>query len=126
MTTLKNKNYSGGVTPEIADIYERCNFSFPTPVLSNGLMVGHRLFPGDDTPRTFTNCNLVNCEPPPLSTLVGCNTSISEIDKVVSQDSVVIDGTEILTPVKENWYHGKYDVDIQGYFYHPEIIKRGD
>jgi hypothetical protein len=48
--------------------YFQCNFMRTQPDESGAQPVGHRLFPGDDTPRIFRECNLVNCEPPPNST----------------------------------------------------------
>jgi len=64
----KNKNFSGQETPSIIDTeYESCNFSQPVP--------GTQLFPGDDTPRIFIDCNLVNALPPAGSTVRRCNTT---------------------------------------------------
>ena len=97
---IKRKNFTA--TP-IADIpvdaeYLECNFSQSAPFNTNR---GHRLFPGDDTPRTFTRCNLMNCEPPPGSTLVECNTWIVERGIVDHTDQVIIDGVV----VNETDYH---------------------
>lgn len=74
-------NYSGQTSPEKKPKYRSCNFSQPVP--------GTRLWPGDDTPRVFEECNLVNCVPPPGSTLTKCNTT--QVERMVE------DGTEDVT-----------------------------
>ena len=77
----KNKNFSKGTTPRIIDTeYVFCNFMQPQPTLVDGKWQGTRIFPGDDTPRTFRSCNLVNCEVPPGSTVIDCNTAIVQRD----------------------------------------------
>jgi|GEM_PF-6888936 len=78
--TVRNRNFSGQVTPTIvAEIYEGCNFCQPAPRRDkDGEVIGVRLFPGDDRPRRFVRCNLVNCEPPPGSELIDCNTTLCE------------------------------------------------
>jgi hypothetical protein len=74
---IKRKNFSGQYTPKMIDLeYGECNFSHAEPVFKDGKWLGHKLFPGDDTPRTFRHCNLVNCEPPPNSTVIDCNCAI--------------------------------------------------
>ena len=105
----KNKNFSGQETPSIIDTeYEGCNFSQPAPVDSGGgVMVGVRLFPGDDTPRTFTECNMVNCEPPPGSTLTNCNTTIRASSIVASSDTLTIDGVEATLETKVDRIYGR-------------------
>ena len=93
---IKNRNFSGQTTPSIiSERYESCNFSQPAPDEVGGLKVGVRLFPGDDTPRRFEECNLVNALPPPGSILVGCNTTIRESAVIVSSDTVTIDGQSL-------------------------------
>lgn len=78
-TIVTGKNFSGQTTPnEVADEYRNCNFSHPAPVELAGKKIGVRLFPLDDTPRTFVECNLVNCLPPPGSVLIRCNTTLRE------------------------------------------------
>ena len=121
--TIKDGNFRNQATPsKIGLVYESCAFAHDLPVDDDGLMIGNRLFPGDDTPRTFINCNLVNCEPPPGSTLITTNTTIVENGKVVGSDDVTIDGETISTPIIENWIYGKCLAD-GSYFYHPQIIK---
>ena len=105
----KNKNFSGQETPSIVDTeYESCNFSQPAPVDSGGgVMVGVRLFPGDDTPRSFSGCNMVNCEPPPGSIVIGCNTTIRASSVVASSDTLIIDGVEATLETKVDRIYGR-------------------
>ena len=87
----ESKNFSGQATPSIIDTeYQRCNFAqvLPDPNLPNRV----RLFPGDDTPRTFFRCNLVNCEVPPDSTVIKCNTSIVAPNMLIGSITVTVDG----------------------------------
>ena len=87
----ERKNFSGQATPSIIDTeYQRCNFAqvLPDPNLPNRV----RLFPGDDTPRTFFRCNLVNCEVPPGSTVTKCNTSIVAPNMLIGSITVTVDG----------------------------------
>lgn len=83
---IQRKNFTGQPTPKIiAGEYRNCNFSQPVP--------GTRIFPGDDTPRTFFECNLVNCIPPPGSTLIGgtgCNTTQVERKVEVGTEDIRI------------------------------------
>jgi hypothetical protein len=65
---------------------------------TEGAALGVRLFPGDDTPRTFIDCNLLNCEPPPGSIVQTCNTKLvrkSVPSATKEDDVVVVDGVEI-------------------------------
>ena len=100
---IKNKNFSGQETPSIiAGEYRNCNFSQPVP--------GTRIFPGDDKPRTFYECNLVNCIPPPGSNLLGgtgCNTT--QVSRQVE------DGTEEVTIDNKPVLIKKYVDRIQGH-----------
>lgn len=87
----ERKNFSGQATPSIIDTgYRCCNFAqtLPDPNLPNRV----RLFPGDDTPRTFIRCNLVNCEVPPGSTVIKCNTSIVAHDMLIGSITITVDG----------------------------------
>ena len=69
MTTIARKNFTNmdPAAIPVADEYIQCNFTQHVPDTSGAQPKGVRLFPGDDTPRIFRNCNLVNCEPPPIS-----------------------------------------------------------
>lgn len=105
----KDKNFSGQATPSIIDTeYRNCNFSVPNCIDVGGKKRGMRLFPGDDTPRTFIDCNLVNCEPPPGSTLTRCNTAIREGCVEIGSEDLVIDGDTIQVKDYANIIYGKY------------------
>ena len=87
----ERKNFSGQATPSIIDTeYQRCNFAqtLPDPNVPNRV----RIFPGDDTPRTFFRCNLVNCQVPPGSTVVKCNTSIVAPNMLIGSIVITVDG----------------------------------
>ena len=118
---IENRNFSN---LDVAAIpldteYRRCNFSRFTADLGPPI-VGTRLFPGDDTPRTFVECNLVNCEPPPGSTLVRCNTTLLERDHLIDTDSVTIDGNLVATVQRTGVrIHGRYNGDTESYDYLP-------
>lgn len=105
----KGKNFRSQAIPSIIDTeYQRCNFAFKNCIDVAGVKKGTRLFPGDDTSRTFIECNMSNCEPPPGSTLINCNTNISEKQVVVGSDSVVIDGETISVYDYANISYGRY------------------
>lgn len=79
MGITNNENFHNQITPSIAaDEYRGCNFSHPSPAVNGAVVTGVRIFPDDDTPRSFRDCNLVNCEPPPGSTVDDCNTALIE------------------------------------------------
>ncbi len=59
--------------------------------------IGVRLWAGDDTPRTFTRCNLVNAEVPPGSTMIKCNTGIIRRGVVVDTEDVTVDAVLLFT-----------------------------
>lgn len=108
----RNKNFSGQRTPSIVDnTYHHCNFAQPQPVFhQNGNAHGVRLFPGDDTPRVFIRCNLVNCRVPPGSTVEGCNTAIVSQHQPIATEEVVVDGRTVTRTTKEgSVVHGHYD-----------------
>jgi hypothetical protein len=121
---IERKNFSGQVSPDVGGETEfsQCNFTQPEPVLDGALYVGVRLFPGDDTPRTFTKCNLVNCETPPGSTMTGCNQSISRTMIVTSTDELVIDGHTIETPFYSDFIYGWRTAEGV-YEYHPTPVE---
>ena len=121
---IERKNFSGQVSPDVGGETEffRCNFSQPEPVLDGADYIGTRLFPGDDTPRTFTKCNLVNCAFPPGSTVVGGNTAIRRSRVVSSSDELEVDGYSI--PV-ENFVDIIYGIQRPAgvYEYFPEPVE---
>lgn len=107
---IKSKNFQK--TP-IADIpkdteYRECNFSRQKCIDVGGVKKGIRLFPGDDTPRTFIGCNLVNCEPPPNSVLQSCNTTIRESQVHVGGEDVEIDSATIEVKEYADIIYGRY------------------
>ncbi len=105
----EKKNFTNQDTPSIIDTeYHNCNFAHTDPVLDGGDWKGHRLFPGDDTPRTFIGCNLINCEPPPGSNVVKGNSAI--IRPAVFQsasDDIVIDGVGVTINHLKRIVYGK-------------------
>lgn len=104
------KNFSGQPTPSIIDTeYRWCNFSQPAPISVGGKKRGVRLFPGDDTPRTFVNCGMTNAEPPPGSTVTNCLTCIKEHAKVTSADTITIDGVSETVEHHSDFVHGRFD-----------------
>ena len=95
--TVKNKNFSGLLAPDIIDTeYFECNFSHRSPIEVAGVKVGVRIFPDDDTPRTFTRCNLVNTQVPPNSVVIKCNTTIRESQVLIDIETITIDGSDIV------------------------------
>ncbi|KPL13116.1 hypothetical protein AMJ85_00215 [candidate division BRC1 bacterium SM23_51] len=108
----KHKNFSGQSTPSIVDVvYYSCNLAQPQPVFNrDGSAKGVRLFPGDDTPRTFIQCNLTNCEVPPGSTVEECNTSVVSRNVAIETEEVVVDERTVTRTTKEgDIVHGHYD-----------------
>ena len=121
MITRRFENYVGMTDAQIprASKYEKCMFAADAPDFTGGAPTGIRIFPGDDTPRIFVECNLINREPPPGSTLIRCNTALIERDVTpsVTEDEVVeVDGEEVLRRTYvDTVYYGRY-VD-EGYVY---------
>ena len=117
----ENKNFRGQATPSIIDSeYRNCNFSTQNCIDVGGIKKGIRLFPGDDTPRTFISCNLVNCEPPPGSTLFKCNTAIRENAVEVGSEDLEIDGDIIKVKSYADIVYGAYGKN--GYKYKTPIV----
>lgn len=113
----KEKNEQGDIIsiteiPVIDTEYHNCNFSQETCINVAGKMQGVRIFPGDDTPRTFVDCNLVNVELPPGSTFSGCNTTILETGLLDSTNRVVINGLVIARENRKNRVHGRVMPDL--------------
>lgn len=108
----RNKNFSGQQTPSVVDdTYYCCNFAQPQPVFhQDDSAHGVRLFPGDDTPRAFIQCNLTNCQVPPGSTMEECNTAIVARHQPVETEDVEVDGRTVTRTTKEgSVVHGLYD-----------------
>lgn len=91
---VKGKNFAGQVTPKIiAEEYYNCNFSHKMLDEKDGKKVGWRIFPDDDTPRKFVECNLTNCIPPPGSELINCNRTIAEVGiKTPTEEKIRVHG----------------------------------
>jgi len=122
---IKGKSFAGQDTPRLVDTeYQQCNFSTRQPGERGGLKVGVRLFPGDDTPRTFIKCNLINRELPPGSTVVGGNRALIEYDVVSVSHVIDIDGEEITMDDYENVVYGRYTESGIEYKGTPEVIEQ--
>ena len=124
--TIRDKNFSNfdPAAIPVDSEYVACNFTQKVPDTSGAQPVGVRLFPGDDTPRTFRNCNLVNCLPPPGSTVINCNTTIAEYDVFDFDETITIDGVVIDTTTHYKMViHGRYDPDTETPEYHPTPIE---
>ncbi len=114
---IKGKNF---MRIDIADIpvdakYDSCNFGRRNCIDTAGVKTGHRLFPGDDTPRTFIRCNLVNCELPPGSTTTNEKNAILERDILLSSEDMVIDGETIVAETRGMRTYG-YHVNATGQY----------
>lgn len=117
---ITRKNFSGQPTPSIVDAeYKNCNFLQPIPIDVSGNKQGVRLFPGDDTPREFTECNLVNAEPPPGSTLRRCNTIVKEYYLLSSTETVTVDGESVTLEHHKDVIYGRYNAATGTYDYLP-------
>lgn len=92
------KNFSRQATPSIVDDhYIRCNFQQET--------AHTRIFPGDDTPRTFERCNMRNCDLPPGCSLIR-SANCHLLRDAANDDVVTLDGVEIAR--EEAWEWGDY------------------
>ncbi len=120
---ISEKNFSN-MDPTLIPVdasYERCNFSRSQPLQTGPPALGVRLFPGDDTPRTFTDCNLFNCEPPPGSILNNCNTWIVSTGEIGPVDELIVDGVvQHTTQYHDRTMYGKYTT--AGYVYEPTPV----
>ena len=105
---IQGKNFAGQINLVADTEYHNCNFSQPAPSAGP---IGVKLFPGDDTPRTFVECNLVNATPPPGSILINCNTTIRESAIEDSVEVVEIDGYEISASSYVDRIYGRTDPD---------------
>jgi hypothetical protein len=118
---IDRKNFCWKNNPDVATIpvdteYLMCNFARENPVdIGGGVMRGVRLFPGDDTPRVFTDCNLMNCEPPPGSTLVHCNTRMTSAPAVASTETITLPSSTLVVEHKSIFEYGRYDPLTEAY-----------
>lgn len=123
---IKNKNFTN---LDIAEIpidteYDSCNFGRKNCIDVGGVKTGHRLFPGDDTPRTFNMCNLVNCVPPPGSTTSNSKSAILERNVLLSSEDIVIDGEIIVAETRGMRTYGYYNNTTGEYEYLPSPIDK--
>jgi len=108
---IEGKNFMGVPIEDIPKDteYRHCNFSQPQCIDVAGQKKGVRLFPGDDTPITFIGCNLVNCEPPPGSLIMGkSNSTIKEFQAKDSTELITIDGFDIDVDSYVDIIYGRY------------------
>ena len=99
-----------------ADIYRRCLFSRGDPFDDNGVKKGHRLFPGDDTPRVFIDCGMQNIEPTPGSSVAG-QTRCDVIELAVAfTEEIEVDGVVVSSEeFHDSIYHGTWDTQTETY-----------
>lgn len=116
---MKHKNFSNMPLGDIPvdDEYVECNFTRTLPIdIGGGVMRGVRLFPGDDTPRIFSNCNLTNCETPPGSTVNGGNTNIVNNRLLAREDIIRVNGQEVARARFHDHIHfGRYNPETESY-----------
>lgn len=96
------QNYKGVPNPEVGSetVFVDCNFAQPMPKVDpNGVVTGVRLFPGDDTPKTFVHCRLVNCELPPGSTTERCGVTLVMSNTIIATRTYTIDGVGLTLDV---------------------------
>lgn len=121
----KDKNFSNQTVPKIIDTeYRDCNFSHSNCLTVFGKKVGHRIFPDDDTPRTFIHCNMTNCEPPPNSNLIKSPPTIIERMVVVKTEVIKIDGEKIEAKDYVDRIHGSYWEGVYTYHSTPIDVSR--
>lgn len=124
------RNFSEELTPRLIDeIYYDCNFSAKFPDEKDGKKIGKRLFPDDDTPRTFINCNLSNRIIPPGSTYADCNRTIAEVGIEVARekiDEVVVNEKtmEVFNLTVEHRIYGRYDENEKPVYRPTPIVKQ--
>lgn len=117
----KGKNFSNQVTPEIEDTeYQDCNFMQNDCIEVAGKKQGVRIFPSDNTPRTFIDCNMTNCEPPPGSIVKKSNGNITggtiiERMVIVTTDTIEIDGEIIVVNEYADRIHGSLCEGVYSY-----------
>ena len=105
----ERKNFTGQVPPSIIDDeYRNCNFSQPAPIDDAGDKRGVVIFQADTTPRTFIECNLVNCEVPPGSTVTGCNTTIKTFNVETTLDTFTVDSNSEPKQHHSNFVYGRW------------------
>ena len=114
--TVEYDNFTNEPTPSDIDTeYRFCNFTQKVPLDVGGKKRSVRLFPGDDTPRTFFHCNLTNAEPPPGSTLTSCNTTVAAWRVPTTADTITVDGESVALQHHATFIYGRFDPDTWSY-----------
>lgn len=109
---IENKGYSNPAPDEVPkdSEYRSCLIKFDAPDTSGASPAGKELWPGDNTPRTFIDCNLINVAPPPGSTLIRTNATVAEYGIPAGSDTLTVDGALIhTTNYIVNRTYGRYD-----------------
>lgn len=92
------------------DVYRNVRITFSAPDKSGASPRGVRLWPGDDTPRQFIGCKLINCEPPPGSTLQDCTAVVMDYRVLDRGDTLTVNGSVLFTDeFYKNIAYGIYD-----------------
>lgn len=115
---IQEKNFSNADPASLPDEteFQLCNFAQRVPITQGATRRGVRLWSGDDTPRTFIRCNMVNCEPPPGSTLIDCNTRIIEYDVFAFADEIVIDSVVVSSEDRHDMIlYSRYNPETESY-----------
>jgi hypothetical protein len=111
---VERKNFAGLTTPpppyDTETEFINCNFTQPQPV-GPAPWRGVRLWPGDDTPRTFTDCNTTNCELPPGSTSTGGLRIIKQYRQNSDIDRVTVDAVDHDVQRKRHRLRGRREPD---------------
>jgi hypothetical protein len=97
--------------------YRHCNFTQPAPIEVDGKQQGVRLFPGDDMPMTFRECNLINCEPPAGSTIQRCNTTVKIFRALSGTETITIDGESVTLTHHKDIIYGRFNPGKWSYDY---------
>ena len=114
MTAIR-QNFSGLTVPpppfDTETRFERCVFNQPEPDMTDpDNPVGIRLWPGDDTPRRFDQCRLINCQVPPNSE-VDPRSKMFIMRQVLDTDTVTIDGLVLSVEYVTRIVYGRYRPD---------------
>lgn len=120
MSVINRGNFTKVDPNELPDAIEfrNCNFWRPSPDMTGANPVGHRLWPNDNTPRKFYMCNLVNCEVPPGSEIVMCNTAIADYTQIDRTETITVDGVVVASEdFEKHVIYGRFNPDTGQYDY---------
>lgn len=109
---IENKIFANPAPNEVPkdSEYRGCMIKFDAPDTSGASPAGNELWPGDNTPRTFIDCNLINVAPPPGSTLIRTNATVIEYGIAAGSDTLTVDSVLIhTTNYILNRTYGRYD-----------------